>query len=178
MDIKYKIKTMIIRDPQQKFWRLREKALFGKSEAVRSWNRLRTQMILAKNNSYIPNEEGINRFAAPHGINGMFISSGSLIGKGCTLMQQVTVGSNTFTDSKKHGSPSIGDNVFIGAGAKIIGAVKIGSNVRIGANCVVFADVPDNATVVAGAPRVILHEDKRDNRFVIYDEYKSRTGRE
>ena len=54
------------------------------------------------------------------------------------------------------GAPEIGDNVFIGAGAKIIGKIKIGNNVRIGAGCIVVTDIPDNATVVMSKPRVIL----------------------
>lgn len=49
----------------------------------------------------------------------------------------------------------IGDNVYIGAGAKIIGNVHVGNNVKIGANCVVFMDVPDNCTVVMPKPRII-----------------------
>lgn len=54
------------------------------------------------------------------------------------------------------GAPTIGDNVYIGPGAKIFGAIHIGNNVRIGANCVVFEDVPDNATVVLPKPRIII----------------------
>lgn len=52
-------------------------------------------------------------------------------------------------------APSIGDNVLIGAGAKIIGNVKIGNNVKIGSNCIVVEDIPDNATVVMNKPRII-----------------------
>lgn len=177
MNFRFRLKNMIIRDPQRSFWRFRDRALNGKTEICRSWYRLRTQMRLAKIGAYVPTERGINRFAAPHGLGGIFISSGSKMGGGCTLMQQVTIGSNTFTDSKRHGSPTIGDNVFVGAGAKIIGGITVGSNVRIGANCVVFEDIPDNATVVAAAPRVIVREGKRENSFVIYDEYKERTGK-
>lgn len=66
------------------------------------------------------------------------------------------------------GAPTIGDNVYIGAGAKIIGGVMIGNNVRIGANCVVFKDVPDNTTVVMGQPRYISKENI-NNKFVSID---------
>lgn len=52
----------------------------------------------------------------------------------------------------------IGDNVFIGAGAKIIGKVKIGNNVKIGAGCIVVTDVPDNAVVVMNKPRIIIKQ--------------------
>ncbi len=76
------------------------------------------------------------------------------------------MGSNTLSDSKNPGSPTIGDNVYIGAGAKIIGNVKVGNGVRIGANCVVTEDVPDNGTVVLPKPRIICHGEARDNSFV------------
>ncbi len=53
------------------------------------------------------------------------------------------------------GGVEIGDNVFIGAGAKILSGVTIGNNVKIGANAVVVEDIPDNATVVLQKPRII-----------------------
>jgi len=79
-------------------------------------------------------------------------------------------------DSDGHGSPVIGDNVFIGCGAKIIGGVRVGNNVRIGANCVVVEDIPDDCTVVLGKPRVIPKSSNRDNRFVTMGEYRQKTG--
>ncbi|MBQ1977727.1 MAG: serine O-acetyltransferase, partial [Ruminococcus sp.] len=69
---------------------------------------------------------------------------------------QVVIGSNNDKDSKGYGAPVIGNNVLIGAGAKIIGNVKIGNNVKIGANCCVATDIPDNATVVMEKPRIII----------------------
>lgn len=57
-------------------------------------------------------------------------------------------------------APTLGDNVYIGPGAKIFGGVKIGNNVKIGANAVVNKDFPDNVTVV-GAPARIVNSDKR-----------------
>lgn len=100
----------------------------------------------------------------PHGFNGIFVSNESQIGENCVIFHQVTIGSNTLVDSKGKGSPIIGDNCYIGAGAKIIGDVKIGNNVRIGANCIVFQDVPDNSVVVSNAPRVIQKENL-NNKF-------------
>ena len=55
-----------------------------------------------------------------------------------------------------HGGVRIGDNVLIGAGAKILPHVTIGNNVKIGANCVVVEDILDNATVVLPKPRIII----------------------
>lgn len=85
----------------------------------------------------------------PHGLYGIIISHNAVIGKEATIYHQVTIGQGN------GGAPTIGDNVYIGAGAKIIGNIKIGNNVKIGANCVVFMDVPDNCTVVLPKPRVI-----------------------
>jgi serine O-acetyltransferase len=54
-----------------------------------------------------------------------------------------------------HGNVKIGDNVLIGAGAKILPGVTIGNNVKIGANSVVVEDIPDNAIVVLQKPRIL-----------------------
>ena len=75
------------------------------------------------------------------------------------------IGNLYIKESKGFGAPVIGDNVYIGAGAKIIGRVKIGDNVRIGANVVVTIDIPSNCTVVGGVPRIITHEKILDNSF-------------
>ena len=104
----------------------------------------------------------------PHGGNGIFISRGAEIGKNCVIFQQVTIGSNTLRGTKHPGVPKIGDNVYIGAGAKIIGRVVVGSNVRIGANAVIVNDVPDNCTVVMGSVRVIEKETENNNEFICF----------
>lgn len=101
----------------------------------------------------------------PHGFNGIFISDNAMIGKNCVIFQGVTIGSNTIEGSSNYGSPIIGDNCYIGAGAKIIGNVKIGNNVRIGANAIVTCDVPSNSTVVLDKPRIIKKKNQ-DNKFV------------
>lgn len=105
----------------------------------------------------------------PHDVSGIFISSGAKIGKNCVIFHQVTIGSNTLENSKNIGAPTIGDNVFIGAGAKIIGKVHIGNNVRIGAGAVVVCDVPDNSTVVSQPCKIIKRNEKRTNVFVGFD---------
>lgn|SRR3989338_9051490 len=74
------------------------------------------------------------------------------IGKNCSIGTGVVVGTRGLGDE---GVPVIGDNVYVGVGAKILGAVKIGNNVKIGANAVVLTDVPDNATAV-GIPAKII----------------------
>jgi len=102
----------------------------------------------------------------------VFVSSGAKIGKSCVIFHQVTIGSNTLADTKNPGAPTIGDNVYIGTGAKIIGGIHVGNNVRIGANCVVTKDIPDNTTVVLSAPRLISREDMAmNNTFVAWNDY-------
>lgn len=68
-----------------------------------------------------------------------------MIGNNCTIFHQVTIG---IDELKGREAPVIGDNVYIGAGAKIIGNVHVGSISRIGANAVITKDVPVGATVV------------------------------
>ena len=103
----------------------------------------------------------------PHGMKGIFVSQGAKIGYGCVIFQHVTIGSNTLPDSKGKGTPTIGNNCYIGAGAKIIGNVKIGQNCRIGANCVVVKDLSDNSLAVLPFPRVI-EKNHLDNQFDSY----------
>ena len=80
---------------------------------------------------------------------GIVINSEVRAGRNLVLEHGVTIG------AEKGRSPVLGDNVFIGAGAKIIGAVRIGSDVKIGANAVVTRDLPDGATAVGVPARVI-----------------------
>lgn len=101
----------------------------------------------------------------PHGLNGIHISDAAIIGEGCVILQQVTIGSNTSKGSKKLGSSVISRNVFIGAGAKIIGNVHVGNNCRIGANCVVIKDMPDNSTAVLRNIDIIINNTPRDNSY-------------
>ena len=75
------------------------------------------------------------------------------IGKNCVISQQVTIGH--VGGFKGGGVPALGDNVYIGAGAKILGEVKIGNNVIIGANAVVISDIPDNAIAVGIPAKVV-----------------------
>jgi serine O-acetyltransferase len=78
---------------------------------------------------------------------GVVINSKVIAGKNITIESGVVIG------DEKGLSPSLGDNVFIGAGAKIIGNVTVGNNVKIGANAVVVKDIPDNCTAL-GIPAI------------------------
>lgn len=84
------------------------------------------------------------------------VNGSAVIGKNCTLSNGVTIGQKN--RGKYQGFPVIGDNVYIGPGAKIIGGIKIGNNVAIGGNCVLTHDVPDNSVVVGIPGKVISQE--------------------
>jgi serine O-acetyltransferase len=88
--------------------------------------------------------------------NGIVIHGKAVIGNNLTIFQQVTIGVIEKSEIVQK-PPIIGNNVYIGAGAKILGNIVIGDNVKIGANAVVTKDVPANATVV-GYNRIIKHD--------------------
>jgi serine O-acetyltransferase len=87
---------------------------------------------------------------------GIVVSELAVIGKNCNLSHQVTIGVSR--RGQRAGVPVIGDNVYIGPGAKLFGAIVVGDNVAIGANCVVTRDVPENGVVVGVPGRVISYE--------------------
>ncbi|MGI6456627.1 MAG: serine O-acetyltransferase EpsC [bacterium] len=87
-----------------------------------------------------------------HGM-GVVIGETTEIGEGCVLFQGVTLGGTGKETGKRH--PTLGKNVMVSAGAKVLGNIRIGDNVKIGAQAVVLKDVPPNCTVV-GVPGVIV----------------------
>ncbi|MBQ7668504.1 MAG: serine O-acetyltransferase [Clostridia bacterium] len=91
-----------------------------------------------------------NNLFIDHGM-GVVIGETATIGDNCTIYHNVTLGGTGKDKNKRH--PDIGNNVMIGAGAKILGPIKIGNNVKIGANSVVLKNVEDGATVV-GIPGI------------------------
>ncbi len=96
-------------------------------------------------------------FFIDHG-NGVIIGETTEIGNNVTLYQGVTLGGTGKEHGKRH--PTIGDNVMISAGAKVLGSFKIGDNSKIGAGSVVLEAVPPNSTVVGVPGRVV----RRDNQ--------------
>ncbi len=153
--------------PVKKLFYLRAKHN-SSSSFMKYYYAWRYHRLLNRYNSSIPFSVTFDDIPTfPHGVYGVFISMGARIGKNCVILHQVTIGSNTLKDSKHFGAPTLGDNVYVGAGAKIIGGISIGNNVRIGANCSVAENIPDNSTVVATS-RIILHVEPRDNKFISY----------
>ncbi|RKX20011.1 MAG: serine O-acetyltransferase [Candidatus Zixiibacteriota bacterium] len=99
-------------------------------------------------------------FFVDHGA-GVVVGETTIIGVNCVLFHNVTLGGTGKHIGKRH--PTLGDNVFVGTGATLLGPIKVGDNVRIGANSfVVMRDVPSNCTVT-GTPAIIT---KRDGEHI------------
>ena len=92
------------------------------------------------------------RFFIDHG-SGVVIGETTEIGDDCLLYQGVTLGGTGHEKGKRH--PTLGNNVVVGTGAKVLGNIRIGDNVKIGAGSVVVHAVPDNSTVVGVPGRVV-----------------------
>jgi serine O-acetyltransferase len=97
-------------------------------------------------------------FFIDHG-SGVVIGETAEIGDRVTLYQGVTLGGTGFARGKRH--PTVGDDVTIGSGAKLLGPVTVGSGAKIGANTVVIEDVPQNSTVVGNPGHPVRVEGRR-----------------
>lgn len=98
-------------------------------------------------------------FFIDHG-NGVIIGETAVVGDNVTLFQGVTLGGTGKEQGKRH--PTIGNNVMISAGAKVLGSFRVGDNSKIGAGSVVLQEVPANSTVVGVPGRVV----KRNNQVL------------
>jgi serine O-acetyltransferase len=98
------------------------------------------------------------RFFIDHGL-GVVIGETAIVGDDVLLYQGSTLGGTGIVKGKRH--PTIGNNVVIGAGAKVLGNIIIGDNAYIGANAVVVKDVPPNSTVVGVPGRITKQDGKK-----------------
>ncbi len=96
------------------------------------------------------------RFFIDHGM-GIVIGETAEIGDDVTLYQGVTLGGTTWNKGKRH--PTLGNNVVVGAGAKVLGPFTVGEGAKVGSNAVVTKEVPPGATVVGISGRIIMRED-------------------
>ncbi|MCK8827993.1 serine O-acetyltransferase [Natroniella acetigena] len=93
-----------------------------------------------------------------HGM-GVVIGETTEIGDNVTVYQGVTLGGTGKETGKRH--PTLGDNVMVSAGAKILGSIEIGNNVKVGAGAVVLKSVPDNCTVVGIPGKVVVRDGQK-----------------
>jgi serine O-acetyltransferase len=90
-------------------------------------------------------------------IGGVHINPGAVIGKNCDMTHRVTIGASAMG---RQGAPVIGDDVFIGTGATLVGKIKVGNGVKIAANTLVISNIPDGATVMGVPGRIIMRAPK------------------
>ena len=93
-----------------------------------------------------------------HGM-GVVIGETAEIGDNCTIYQGVTLGGTGKDIGKRH--PTLGNNVMVGAGAKVLGPFRIGDNTKIAANAVVLEEIPDNCTAVGIPAKIVRREGKK-----------------
>ena len=165
-NLKAELDAVMQRDPAAKS-RLEVYFLYSGFKAIRSyrkahWFHTHNMKFIARMISQISRRRtgieihpgatiGKNLFI-DHGM-GVVIGETAVIGDNCTLYQNVTLGGTGKDTGKRH--PTLGDNVLVGAGAKVLGPFTIGNNVRIAAGAVVLDAVPDNATAVGVPARVV-----------------------
>ena len=104
-----------------------------------------------------------HRFFIDHG-EGVVIGETTVIGDDVLIYQQVTLGGTGKEHGKRH--PTLGNNVIVGAGAKILGNITLGDNVRVGAGSVVIEDVPSNSTVIGIPGRVVVRNSESDETLM------------
>jgi serine O-acetyltransferase len=95
-----------------------------------------------------------------HGM-GVVIGETAIVGNNCLIYQEVTLGGTGKQSGKRH--PTLGENVVVGTGAKVLGNLAIGNNVRIGAGSVVLRDVPSDCTVVGIPGRIVYRSGVKVN---------------
>ena len=110
------------------------------------------------------------RFFIDHAM-GVVIGETTIVGDDCVLYQGVTLGGTGNEYGRRR--PTLGDNVTVGTGAKVLGNITIGDNVRIGGNSVVVKDVPSDSTIVGIPGRVV----RRNGCRVMEEEFDARRHR-
>jgi serine O-acetyltransferase len=162
------VQTILQRDPAARslaevltyagFWalfyhriahRLYQYGLHFPARALSQWSRFLTNIEIH------PGATVGRRFFIDHGA-GVVIGETAIVGDDVLMYHQVTLGGTSLEKTKRH--PTVGNNVLLGMGAKVLGNITIGDGARIGANAVVTRDVPSNTSVV-GVPGRILVQD-------------------
>jgi serine O-acetyltransferase len=142
-----------------KWWKYYQKAHRSKSRFFKKWYTFKYMRMASKNGGYVGRETVIKgKPELPHGFHGIHISRRATIGKNVTILQNVTIG------NKNAQGAVIGDGVFIGANAVIIGNVSIGNGAKIGAGAIVVEDVAENCTAVGPKARIIQSKDQVEEK--------------
>ena len=131
--------------------------LFNDSVKIMFWYRIANFLYKHKLSFlayFIMNGVG-KKLLIDHGV-GVVIGETTIIGDNCTIYQGVTLGGTGKESGKRH--PTIGNNVIIGAGAKVLGNIYIGDFVKVGANAVVLEDIPTSNTVVGCKGKIVKRE--------------------
>ena len=100
-----------------------------------------------------------------HGV-GVVIGETTVIGDNCTIYQCVTLGGTGKDTGKRH--PTIGNNVLIGSGAKVLGPFTVGNNVKIAAGAVVLTEIPDDCTAVGVPAKIVRRGGKKEDMDQIH----------
>lgn len=125
--------------------------------------RLISQRCVKKTNIEIhPGAQIGRRFFIDHG-TGVVIGETAIIGDDCTIYQGATLGGTGKDKGKRH--PTLGNNVMVGAGAKVLGPFKVGDNSNIAAGSVVLSEIPENSTAVGTPARVVKQNGRRVDRL-------------
>ena len=172
--LKAEIDTIIERDPAAKS-RLEVFFLYPSFKAVRAYRRAHkhyvrghffraraiSQRALRRTGIEIhPGAVIGTNFFIDHG-SGVVIGETAEIGDNCTVYQGVTLGGTGKEVGKRH--PTLGNNVMVGAGARVLGPFKVGDNSKIAANAVVLSEVPPNCTAVGVPARIVRRDGVRVN---------------
>lgn len=169
------IQAVMDRDPAVKS-RLEVMLCYPGFKALRSWRRshklyLKGHFLLARLiNTRCRKRTGIDIHPGATIGQGLFIDHGSgtvigetaILGDNVTLYQGVTLGGTGKDTGKRH--PTLGNNVTVGAGAKVLGPINIGDHVKVGAGSIVLKDVPAHCTVVGNPGRIVRQKNPDDNR--------------
>lgn len=172
--LKAEIDTIIERDPAAKS-RLEVFFLYPSFKAVRAYRKAHkhyvkghffraraiSQRALRRTGIEIHPGAVIGKnFFIDHG-SGVVIGETTEIGDNCTVYQGVTLGGTGKENGKRH--PTLGNNVMVGAGARVLGPFKVGDNSKIAANAVVLSEVPPNCTAVGVPARIVRRDGVRVN---------------
>lgn len=113
------------------------------------------------------------RFFIDHGM-GVVVGETAVIGDDCSLYHGVTLGGTSWKKGKRH--PTLGDNVVVGAGAKVLGPIELGDGVRVGSNAVVVKDVANDLTVVGIPGRIISQQAEKESSDHVRKEFAKKIG--